>query len=186
MKVIETDLPGVLQIEPQVFGDERGFFIETYSEVRYRKSGVDHVFVQDNHSRSSQSVLRGLHYQLEHPQGKLVRVVRGSVFDVAVDIRVGSPTYGKAAWTILSDQNHYQFYIPPGFAHGFCVISEYADFEYKCTDYYHPEDEGGVLWNDPSLEIPWPVVNPELSDKDKNALPLSDIPKDRLPVYTGD
>ena len=184
MNIIKTKLSGVLQIEPQVFGDARGFFLETYSEQRYRKSGVDYDFVQDNQSRSSQGVLRGLHYQLKHPQGKLVRVVRGSVFDVAVDIRVGSPTFGQAAWTILSDQNHYQFYVPPGFAHGFCVISDFADFEYKCTDYYYPEDEGSLLWNDPQLDIPWPVVNPELSDKDKKALCLSDIPKNQLPIYT--
>ncbi|MEJ2214632.1 MAG: dTDP-4-dehydrorhamnose 3,5-epimerase [Gammaproteobacteria bacterium] len=186
MDVLKTNLPGVLQIEPKVFGDSRGFFIETYSEQRYRESGVDYAFVQDNHSRSSQGVLRGLHYQLNHPQGKLVRVVRGSVFDVAVDIRVGSPTFGKAAWTILSDQNHYQFFIPPGFAHGFCVISEFADFEYKCTDYYHPEDEGSLLWNDPALGIPWPIINPTISEKDAAASNLADIPEDRLPVYSGD
>ncbi len=186
MNVVKTSLPGVLQIEPKVFGDQRGFFIETYSEARYRKAGIDYDFVQDNHSRSSQSVLRGLHYQLQNPQGKLVRVVRGSVFDVAVDIRKGSPTFGKAAWTILSDQNNFQFFVPPGFAHGFCVISEYADFEYKCTDYYHPEDEGSVLWNDPSLQIPWPVVNPQLSEKDSKAQALEDIPDEKLPVYERD
>lgn len=186
MNVLKTGLPGVLQIEPRVFGDQRGFFIETFSDQRYRQSGIDFAFVQDNHSRSSQSVLRGLHYQLNNPQGKLVRVVRGSVFDVAVDIRIGSPTFGKAAWTILSDQNHFQFFIPPGFAHGFCVISEFADFEYKCTEYYHPEDEGCVLWNDPALEIPWPVIAPQLSDKDSEALALAEIPEERLPVYSGD
>ena len=186
MKIVETPLPGVIQIEPDVFGDERGFFIETYSEKRYRDAGIKESFVQDNHSRSRQGVIRGLHYQLNHPQGKLVRVVRGSVFDVAVDIRKGSPTFGKAAWTILSDQNHYQFYVPPGFAHGFCVISEFCDFEYKCTDFYAPDDEGTVLWNDPDLEIPWPVANPQLSDKDTKALCLKDIPEDHLPVYSGD
>ena len=186
MKIVETPLPGVIQIEPDVFGDERGFFIETYSEKRYRDAGIKESFVQDNHSRSRQGVIRGLHYQLNHPQGKLVRVVRGSVFDVAVDIRKGSPTFGKAAWTILSDQNHYQFYVPPGFAHGFCVISEFCDFEYKCTDFYAPDDEGTVLWNDPGLEIPWPVANPQLSDKDTKALCLKDIREDHLPVYSGD
>lgn len=186
MKIVETPLPGVIQIEPDVFGDERGFFIETYSEKRYRDAGIKESFVQDNHSRSRQGVIRGLHYQLNHPQGKLVRVVRGSVFDVAVDIRKGSPTFGKAAWTILSDQNHYQFYVPPGFAHGFCVISEFCDFEYKCTDFYAPDDEGTVLWNDPDLEIPWPVANPQLSDKDTKARCLKDIPEDHLPVYSGD
>lgn len=186
MKIVETSLPGVIQIEPDVFGDERGFFIETYSEKRYQEAGIHERFVQDNHSRSRQGVVRGLHYQLNHPQGKLIRVVRGSVFDVAVDIRLGSPTFGKAAWTVLSDENHYQFYVPPGFAHGFCVVSEFCDFEYKCTDFYAPDDEGAVLWNDPDLEIPWPVASPQLSDKDTKALCLKDIPQDRLPVYPGD
>jgi dTDP-4-dehydrorhamnose 3,5-epimerase len=186
VKIVETSLPGVIQIEPDVFGDERGFFIETYSEKRYQEAGINERFVQDNHSRSRQGVVRGLHYQLNHPQGKLIRVVRGSVFDVAVDIRLGSPTFGKAAWTVLSDENHYQFYVPPGFAHGFCVVSQFCDFESKCTDYYAPDDEGAVLWNDPDLEIPWPVASPQLSDKDTKALCLKDIPQDRLPVYPGD
>lgn len=186
MDVIETRLPGVLKIQPKVFGDTRGFFQESYSEQRYRDNGIDYSFVQDNHSRSSQGVLRGLHYQRNYPQGKLVRVSRGSVFDVAVDIRVGSPTFGKAEWAILSDENHLQFFIPPGFAHGFCVISEVADFEYKCTDYYQPADEGCVLWNDPALDIPWPVMEPQLSEKDSVSRCLSDIPAEELPVYTGD
>ena len=185
MNVIETTLPGVLIIEPRVFGDDRGFFLETYSAERYKEAGIPLDFVQDNHSRSSKGVLRGLHFQLNHPQGKLVRVVSGSVFDVAVDIRVGSPTFGKASWVELSAENKRQFYVPPGFAHGFVVTSETADFEYKCTDYYHPEDEGAVLWNDPELNIPWPVDKPLLSAKDSAARALADIPTSELPVYQG-
>ena len=185
MNVIETDLQGVLIIEPRVFGDERGFFLETYSAERYKAAGINLEFVQDNHSRSSKGVLRGLHFQLNHPQGKLVRVVSGSVFDVAVDIRVGSPTFGKAAWVELSAENKRQFYVPPGFAHGFVVTSETADFEYKCTDYYHPEDEGAVLWSDAALEIPWPIDTPQLSPKDAVAKCLADIAPDQLPLYTG-
>lgn len=185
MNVIETALPGVLIIEPRVFGDERGFFLETYSAERYKAAGIPLDFVQDNHSRSSKGVLRGLHFQLNNPQGKLVRVVSGSVFDVAVDILVGSPTFGQAAWVELSADNKRQFYVPPGFAHGFVVTSETADFEYKCTDYYHPEDEGAVLWNDPELNIPWPIDKPLLSAKDSDARALADIPTSELPVYQG-
>ncbi len=185
MNVIETALPGVLIIEPRVFGDERGFFLETYSAERYKAAGIPLDFVQDNHSRSSKGVLRGLHYQLNHPQGKLVRVVSGIVFDVAVDIRVGSPTFGKAAWVELSADNKRQFYVPPGFAHGFVVTSDTADFEYKCTDYYHPEDEGAVLWSDSALDIPWPIDTPQLSAKDAAAKCLADIAPDQLPRYTG-
>lgn len=184
MKIVSTNIPGVLQIEPKVFGDSRGFFIETYSEKYYKENGILDTFVQDNHSRSGKFVLRGLHYQLNNPQGKLVRVVRGAVFDVALDIRLGSATFGKAAWTILSDENKFQFYIPPGFAHGFCVLSDFVDFEYKCSDYYYPEDEGTILWNDPELKIPWPIENPIISDKDKNAYFLRDIPLEKLPKYT--
>jgi dTDP-4-dehydrorhamnose 3,5-epimerase len=147
--------------------------------------GIDADFVQDNHSRSIHGVLRGLHYQLKYPQGKLVRVVNGVVFDVAVDIRVGSPTFGNAAWAILSSGMKNQFWVPPGFAHGFCVLSESADFEYKCTDFYHPEDEGSVLWNDPDLEIPWPVDQPLLSAKDADAPRLINIPAESLPVFEG-
>lgn len=183
MEIIKTDLPGVVHIHPNVFGDDRGFFMETYSETRYKEMGIDYTFVQDNHSRSAHGVLRGLHYQLNHPQGKLVRVVNGVVFDVAVDIRRGSPTYGKAAWAILSSGMKNQFWVPPGFAHGFCVLSESADFEYKCTDFYHPEDEGSVLWNDPDLQIPWPVDKPLLSSKDSEAMCLKDIAAEKLPEY---
>jgi len=175
----------VIHIHPKVYGDERGFFMETYSATRYKEMGIDVEFVQDNHSRSAHGVLRGLHYQLKHPQGKLVRVVSGVVFDVAVDIRVGSPTFGKAVWSILSAGMKNQFWVPPGFAHGFCVVSESADFEYKCTDFYHPEDEGAVLWNDPDLNIPWPVDKPLLSEKDSQALPLASIDPSKLPLYQG-
>ncbi len=177
-----TNLPEVLVIYPAVFSDHRGFFLETYSHARYKEVGIDYDFVQDNHSCSKRNVLRGLHYQLKHPQGKLVRVVRGRVFDVALDIRVGSPTFGKTAWTILSEDEKNQLWVPPGFAHGFCVLSDEAELEYKCTDFYYPEDEGCILWSDPALEISWPVESPILSEKDQVALPLSHIPQSNLPV----
>lgn len=183
MKVTETALPGVLIIEPKVFGDERGFFQETYHEKRYLEMGIKERFVQDNHSRSSQGVLRGLHYQLKHPQGKLVRVTAGEVFDVAVDIRQGAPTFGHWYGAILSAENHRQLYVPPGFAHGFVVLSESADFLYKCTDYYHPEDEGAVIWNDPAIGVEWPITDVSLSSKDSAALRLANIPAKQLPNY---
>jgi dTDP-4-dehydrorhamnose 3,5-epimerase len=183
MNTRETELPGVLIIEPKVFGDARGFFVETYSAARYKISGVPMPFVQDNHSRSSRGVLRGLHFQLKKPQGKLVRVVRGSVFDVAVDIRFGSPTFGHTVGVELSEQNKRQLFVPPGFAHGFIVTSASADLEYKCTDYYHPEDEGTVLWNDPDLNIQWPIDAPLLSAKDRAARLLKDMDPEHLPQY---
>ena len=166
MKLIETALPGVLIIEPKVFGDARGFFIETFQVERYREIGITQPFVQDNHSRSQRGVLRGLHFQKTRPQGKLVRVSRGAVYDVAVDIDPKSPTFGRHVGVELSDANHRQIWIPPGYAHGFCVLSEEADFEYKCTDLYFPEDEGGLIWNDPDVAIAWPISAPRLSDKD--------------------
>lgn len=167
MKVTETRVQGVKIIEPKVFGDERGFFLETFQKERYQALlDTDLDFVQDNHSRSSQGVLRGLHFQTSRPQGKLVRVVRGEVFDVAVDIRPDSPTFGQWAGVYLSEENKNQFWVPPGLAHGFVVISEFADFEYKCTDYYDPQNEGCLLWNDPDLNIEWPVTEPLLSGKD--------------------
>ena len=169
MKVLETRLPGVFVIEPRVFGDERGFFVETFQAERFVKStGVTLQFVQDNHSRSRRGVLRGLHAQRNHAQGKLVRAARGEVFDVAVDINPASSTFGQWAGTTLSDINHRQLWIPPGYAHGFLTLSELADFEYKCTDYYCPEDEIGVIWNDPDIGITWPLDNPSLSSKDKS------------------
>ncbi len=166
MKVIETALAGVLIIEPKVFGDHRGFFLESFQVERYREAGIDLPFVQDNHSRSQRGVLRGLHFQRTRPQGKLVSVSRGSVYDVAVDINPQSPTCGQFVGVELNDENHRQLWVPPGYAHGFCVISEVADFQYKCTDLYFPEDESGLLWNDPDVDIPWPVESPSLSAKD--------------------
>ena len=176
MIVIKTKLKDCVIIEPKVFGDERGFFLETFQADRYADlAAISLPFVQDNHSRSSRGVLRGLHFQKTKPQGKLVRVVRGEVYDVAVDIRSGSPTYGQWEAVILSAENKTQFWVPPGFAHGFVVLSETADFEYKCTDYYDPSDEGSLLWNDPDLNIPWPIENPKLSEKDANAPKLADL-----------
>ena len=175
MKVIETALPGVLIIEPKVFGDARGFFIETFQVERYREIGITQPFVQDNHSRSPHGVLRGLHYQKTRPQGKLVRVSRGAVYDVAVDVDPKSPTFGRYVGVELSDDNHRQIWSPPGYAHGFCVLSALADFEYKCTDLYFPEDEGGVIWNDPDVAIPWPISAPRLSDKDTRNPTLRDL-----------
>ena len=178
MNVIKTKLKDCVIIEPKVFGDERGFFLETFQADRYADlAGITFPFVQDNHSRSSKGVLRGLHFQKTKPQGKLVRVVRGEVYDVAVDLRSGSATYGQWEAVILSEENKTQFWVPPGFAHGFVVLSETADFEYKCTDYYDPSDEGSLLWNDPDLNIPWPIDNPKLSEKDVNAPLLADLKK---------
>lgn len=168
MNVIDTEIPEVKIIEPKVFGDERGFFLETFQAKRYRdEAGIDLEFVQDNYSRSSKGVLRGLHFQKKNPQGKLVRVVRGEVYDVAVDIRCQSPTFGRWVGTVLCEQNKRQFWVPPGFAHGFLVLSDSADFEYKCTDYYDPSDEGCLLWNDTGLAIDWPIDTPLLSNKDQ-------------------
>ena len=176
MKVSHSKLKGCVIIEPSVFGDERGFFLETFQAVRYeQEAGIDLPFVQDNHSRSARGVLRGLHFQKTKPQGKLVRVVRGEVYDVAVDIRKGSATFGKWEGVTLSEDNKKQFWVPPGFAHGFVVLSDTADFEYKCTDYYDPSDEGCILWNDPDLDIPWPITNPVLSTKDESAKQLADL-----------
>ena len=178
MNVIKTKLKDCVIIEPKVFGDERGFFLETFQADRYADlAGINLTFVQDNHSRSSKGVLRGLHFQKTKPQGKLVRVVKGEVYDVAVDIRQGSPNFGQWDAVILSGENKTQFWVPPGFAHGFVVLSDTADFEYKCTDYYDPTDEGSILWNDPALNIPWPIDNPKLSDKDANAPLLADLKK---------
>lgn len=186
MKVMSTELPEVLVIEPTVHGDARGFFQETYHAERYAELGIDMVFVQDNHSRSGAGILRGLHYQLKHPQGKLVRVTQGAAFDVVVDIRKGSPRFGRWVGVTLSEDNFQQLYVPPGFAHGFCSLSERVDFLYKCTDYYHPEDEQGVLWNDPYIGIAWPAINGEyrLSEKDQQNRRLRDLDVE-LPVYVG-
>ena len=176
MKISHSKLKGCVIIEPRIFGDERGFFLETFQAVRYdREAGIDLPFVQDNHSRSAKGVLRGLHFQKTKPQGKLVRVVRGEVYDVAVDIRKGSATFGEWEGVILSEDNKKQFWVPPGFAHGFVVLSDIADFEYKCTDYYDPSDEGSILWSDPDLDIFWPIANPVLSTKDESAKRLVDL-----------
>ncbi len=176
MKVVNTPLEGCLIIEPDVFGDDRGFFLETYQSDRYKKdAGIDFNFVQDNHSRSSFGILRGLHFQKTKPQGKLVRVVTGEVFDVVVDIRKQSKTFGKWTGITINDSNKKQLWVPPGFAHGFQVLSEYADFEYKCTNYYDPDDEGIIHWNDPNLNISWPINDPVVSTKDSQAPFLSDI-----------
>jgi dTDP-4-dehydrorhamnose 3,5-epimerase len=175
VNVIETALPGVLIIEPKAFGDHRGFFLETFQVERYREAGITLPFVQDNHSRSQRGVLRGLHFQKTRPQGKLVSVSRGAVYDVAVDIDPASATYGQFVGVELNDDNHRQLWIPPGYAHGFCVLSEVADFQYKCTDFYFPADESGLLWNDPDVGIPWPITEPQLSAKDANNPRLRDL-----------
>jgi dTDP-4-dehydrorhamnose 3,5-epimerase len=178
VNVIDTNIAEVKIIEPKVFGDDRGFFLETFHAARYAElAGIDLPFVQDNHSRSTKGILRGLHFQKTKPQGKLVRVVSGEVYDVAVDIRRDSPTFGQWAGVILSEQNKRQFWVPPGFAHGFVVLSDTADFEYKCTDYYDPADEGAIRWDDPDLAIDWPITNPSLSDKDATAGSFKDLVK---------
>ncbi len=186
MKVIETELPGVLILEPEVFGDKRGFFMETWNQRRYEEAGLPARFVQDNLSFSARGVLRGLHFQNPNPQGKLVSVLQGEVFDVALDVRVGSPTFGEWVGVYLSADNKRQLYIPEGFAHGFAVTSDVALFSYKSTDYYNPRIEGTVLWNDPHVGIEWPVDDPTLSAKDQIASPLREIPTDLLPRYKKD
>lgn len=184
MKVTETQIPEVLVIEPKVFGDERGFFLETWQRERYAEHRITREFVQDNMASSRGGVLRGLHVQHPHAQGKLVQVLTGEVFDVAVDIRRGSPWFGKWAGVRLSGENRRQLWVPPGFAHGYCVLSDDAVFAYKCTDFYHPENEFSVQWNDPTIAIDWPLDRePILSDKDRNAQPLSCIALDRLPKF---
>jgi len=182
MKVKKLEIPGLLLIEPAVFSDERGFFMETYHASRYASFGIPDRFVQDNHSKSAKGTLRGLHYQLGSPQGKLVRVTNGEVFDVAVDIRKGSPWFGKWIGVYLSAENKHQLYIPEGFAHGFCVTSDSAEFQYKCTDYYEPAEERGIIWNAPDIGIEWPVKEPLVSDKDRRLKCLADM-ADNLPVY---
>ena len=183
MQATPTALPEVLRIEPKVFGDARGYFFETWHRERYAELGLPREFVQDNLSRSQRGILRGLHLQEPYAQGKLVQVLEGAVFDVAVDVRVGSPTFGRWVSEVFSAENHRQLWVPPGFAHGFCVTSEAAVLSYKCTELYHPETELSVAWNDPGLAIPWPVQEPVLSKKDAAALRLADIPTERLPRY---
>lgn len=171
MDVVETELPGVKVIQPRVFEDARGFFLETYNEARYREAGIDIRFVQDNHSKSRKGTLRGLHYQLENPQDKLVWAIRGEAYDVAVDMRPGSATFGKWFGVVLSAEKKNQILVPKGFAHGFCVLSEECEIIYKCSDVYNPKGEGGVIWNDPTIGIDWPIDDPILSEKDEK-LPL--------------
>ena len=175
MNVIETKLPGVLIIEPNVFGDHRGFFKETFQTERYAKAGIDLPFVQDNHSRSQKGVLRGLHVQKTRPQGKLVSCSRGVVYDVAVDVNPESAAFGQYVGVELTEDNHRQLWIPPGYAHGFCVLSDVADFQYKCTDLYFPEDESGLIWDDAEVGIDWPIKAPVLSEKDQQLPTLAQI-----------
>jgi len=177
LKFTKTDIEGVYIIEPKVFGDNRGYFMETYSERDFLNEGIKYTFVQDNQSKSFKGVLRGLHYQINHPQTKLVRVIKGEVFDVAVDLRKNSKTYGKWVGVVLSEENKKQLLIPRGFAHGFLVLSDIAEFVYKCDDFYHPNDEGGIIYNDPDINIIWPKLDSPitLSDKDKVHKRLKDI-----------
>lgn len=183
MQVETTKLPGLLIIEPAVYGDERGFFLETYSRDRYSDAGLPSDFVQDNLSLSAKGILRGLHLQHPNGQGKLCSVLEGEVFDVAVDVRVGSPTFGQWLGLTLASENKRQLYVPPGFAHGFCVLSERAMFSYKCTDFYSAPSELGIAWDDPEIGIDWPIQSPLLSDKDQQNLRLREIPAERLPRY---
>lgn len=182
MNVIETELPGVFILEPKVFGDSRGYFLETWNQAHYREAGITEDFVQDSLSYSTRGVLRGLHFQNPNAQAKLLYVLQGEVFDVSVDIRVGSPTFGRWVGVSLSADNKRQLYVGAGVAHGFCVTGETAILAYKCTDFYNPATEGSILWNDPDIGIEWPVNTPVLSDKDRHAPRLRDIPRHRLPT----
>ena len=183
MEFIDTKIKEVKLIKPKIHGDSRGFFLETYQKKLYKDAGIHYDFVQDNHSRSKKNTLRGLHYQLDKMQGKLVRVSNGCVYDVAVDMRKGSPTFKEHVSFILSDENQFQLFIPPGFAHGFCVISDEADFEYKCTEFYNPNSEVGIMWDDPDLGIDWPIETPIVSDKDNENFLVSEIPNNLIPKY---
>jgi dTDP-4-dehydrorhamnose 3,5-epimerase len=183
LKIIKTELPGCVVIEPAVHGDARGYFYESFNQQRFADAGFTLQFVQSNVSRSARGVLRGLHYQWPNPQGKLVSVLEGEVYDVAVDIRVGSPTFGRWAAAILSADNKRHFWVPEGFAHGFAVLSEYATFVYQCTALYDRASDAGIRWNDAALAIDWPIAEPSLSDKDMKAPFLADVPRDRLPTY---
>ncbi|MGH9142359.1 MAG: dTDP-4-dehydrorhamnose 3,5-epimerase [Vicinamibacterales bacterium] len=182
MRVVSTAIPGVVIVEPDVHADDRGFFLETYQADRYRDHGIPGPFVQDNHSRSAGGTLRGLHLQRQRPQGKLIRVIEGEIFDVAVDVRRGSPTFGRWVGVALTAESFQQIYVPPGFAHGFAVLSLVAQVEYKATDFYDPADELGIAWNDPTLGISWPVTRPILSNRDARHPRLADL-RERLPAY---
>ena len=183
LQIIELSIPGVWELRPKIFRDSRGFFMETYNQREFVQLGITDSFVQDNHSASAKGTIRGLHYQLHHVQAKLCRVVEGEVLDVAVDIRVGSPYFGKWASVVLSAKEQNQIYISRGFAHGYLALSERVQFLYKCSDLYYPEDEHGILWNDPQIGISWNVTNPIVSDKDSRFTALSQIPKEVLPKY---
>ena len=183
MKIITTSIEGILIIEPKTFEDNRGFFMETYHQKRFNAFGINTTFVQDNLSYSLKNTLRGLHFQIKHPQAKLIQVISGEIFDVAVDLRPGSATFGKWIGIHLSDENKRQLFIPKGFAHGFCVLSEFALFYYKCSDFYAPEDEGGVIWSDPDIGIEWPVENPIISKKDNQFQKLSGLTAEKLPSF---
>jgi dTDP-4-dehydrorhamnose 3,5-epimerase len=185
MQIMQTELPGLLLIEPQCLRDERGFFLESYQEDRYRAAGIMDNFVQDNQSRSRQGVLRGLHFQVKRPQAQLVTVMRGRIFDVAVDLRPGSKTFARWFGAELSDEGPRQMYMVPGFAHGFCVLSDFADLHYKVSRIYDHADEGGLLWNDPEIAIRWPIDNPALSKRDSSYPRLRDIDRERLPNIAG-
>ena len=184
MQRLDTSLPGVWELRPKVIRDARGFFLETYQQQKFSDLGIHDVFVQDNHSRSAKGTLRGLHYQLRHPQAKLCRVVEGEVLDVAVDIRIGSPTFGKWASVLLSAERQNQIFIPLGFAHGFVALSDSVQFLYKCSDFYDPASEYGILWNDPGLAISWGVANPLVSEKDARFTALAAVPREFLPRYS--
>ena len=183
MQRIETALPGVLELRLKVFRDPRGFFMETYHREKFKALGIHDSFVQDNHSCSSKGTLRGLHYQLHHPQAKLCRVIEGEAYDVALDIRVGSPTFGKWAGLLLSAKEQNEIYIPAGFAHGFAALTDNVQFLYKCSDFYDPADERGILWNDPALGISWGISDPLISEKDARYLPLASTALENLPRY---
>jgi dTDP-4-dehydrorhamnose 3,5-epimerase len=183
MKIITTFIEGILIIEPKTFKDKRGFFMETYNQDRYTKSGINATFVQDNLSYSMKNTLRGLHFQIKHPQAKLIQVISGKIFDVAVDLRPGFATFGKWTGFHLSGENRRQVFIPEGFAHGFCVLSESALFHYKCSDFYAPDDESGIIWSDPDIGIKWPVENPIVSEKDKQYQKFSELIADELPSF---
>jgi dTDP-4-dehydrorhamnose 3,5-epimerase len=185
MQRIETSLPGVYELRPQVFRDARGFFMETYHRQKFVEMGISDPFVQDNHSASSKGTLRGLHYQLHHPQAKLCRLVEGEAFDVAVDIRIGSPFFGKWTSVVLSEKTQNQIFVPAGFAHGYLALTERVQFLYKCSDFYDSKDEHGILWSDPSLNISWGIDLPLLSEKDSRYPALSEVPQNLLPRYPG-
>jgi dTDP-4-dehydrorhamnose 3,5-epimerase len=183
MQRLDTSLPGVCELLPRVFRDARGFFMETYHQARFGELGIGDSFVQDNHSQSSKDTLRGLHYQLSHPQAKLCRVIEGEVFDVALDIRVGSPYFGKWTSVLLSAQKQNQIYVPAGFAHGYLALTPTVQFLYKCSDFYDPQDEHGIVWSDPRLNISWGVADPLVSEKDARYSMLADVPRELLPRY---